>query len=175
MRDFFLTSARLAFGNWTTADLPLATAIWGDPKVTRLNSAPFTAAQISERMAFEMSNLASFRIQYWPIFLRASGEHVGCCGLQPRDAAGPIYELGYLLRPVHWGQGLAGEAARAVVDYAFGTLGAAGLFAGHHRENLASQRVLQRLGFRYTHDEFYPPLQHDEPCYLLRRDDAQRA
>lgn len=46
--------------------------------------------------------------------------------------------------------------------------GIAALIAGHHPENHASRRTLQRLGFRYTHDELYPPTGQMEPCYLLK-------
>jgi len=44
----------------------------------------------------------------------------------------------------------------------------AALIAGHHPENHASGRALQRLGFNYTHDELYPPTGRMEPCYLLQ-------
>ena len=63
--------------------------------------------------------------------------------------------------------GLAVEAARAVIEYALTTLGAAGLFAGHHPANEASRRVLIKLGFHYTHDEFYPPTGLNHPSYRL--------
>jgi RimJ/RimL family protein N-acetyltransferase len=97
--------------------------------------------------------------QYWPIFLRG-GEHVGCCGLKPRDER--IHELGFYVRPACWGRGLAVDAAQAVIAHAFDVLGAAALFAGHHPENHGSRRTLEKLGFRYTHHELYPPtgLQH---------------
>lgn len=94
-------------------------------------------------------------IQYWPVFLLASNEHVGCCGLRPYPSELRVFELGFHLRRIHRGQAFAVEAARAVIEYAFTTLDATGLFAGHQPANDASQRVLNILGFLYTHDEFY--------------------
>jgi ribosomal-protein-alanine N-acetyltransferase len=166
---YFLQSARLGFGTWAEADLPLAMALWGDPQVMHYNGGALPPAGVEQRLARERANLATLGIQYWPIFLLGSGEHVGCCGLQPRDAAAGIHELGYYLRPAYWQQGFASEAARAMVEYAFRTLNAPALFAGHYQDNVASKRVLERLGFRYTHHEYYPPSRHDEPCYLLAR------
>ena len=110
--------------------------------------------------------------QYWPMFSLDTGEHVGCCGLQPRDPAAGVLELGYYVRHGHWGRGYAAEAAQAVISHAFGALGVRGLFAGHHEDNQASRRILENLGFRYTHHEFYPPAGLDEPCYLLRGNPA---
>jgi len=42
-----------------------------------------------------------------------------------------------------------------------------GLSAGHHPENVNSNKVLEKLGFRYTHDEFFPALGMHIPYYLL--------
>ncbi len=108
-------------------------------------------------------------MQYWPIFLLANGEHVGCCGLKPRDPRQRIYELGAHIRSQHWRQGLAEEAAGAIIAHAFDELGASGLFAGHHPENEASRRLLAKLGFVYTHDELYPPTGLHHPSYHLHR------
>jgi len=164
---YFLTSARLGFRCWTPADLPLALALWGNPQVTRLLGGPFSPEEVKQRLAREIAQCEASGLQYWPIFLRASGEHVGCAGLRPYRPSERVHELGFHLLPAYWGQGLAEEAARAVILYAFGTVGASGLFAGHHPENAASRRVLQKLGFRYTHDELYPPTGLMHPSYFL--------
>ena len=172
MRAYFLTSARLGFSAWTLDDLPLALALWGDPEVTRLTGGPFTPARVSERLVKEINNLERHGIQYWPIFLRETGEHVGCCGLQPRDPANGICEIGFQLRRAWWGRGLARDAAQAVIAHAFTALDIRALFAGHHPANDASRRALESLGFRYTHDELYPPTGQIEPCYLLTKEQS---
>ena len=170
MRKYFLQSPRLGFGIWTHADLTLAFRLWGDPEVTRLTGGPFTAQQVRERLEREINNYEQHGVQYWPIFLLETGEHVGCCGLQPHTADG-IYELGFQLRVAFWRCGFAREAAAVVVTHAFTTMGVPALYSGHHPDNQASRGVLTRLGFHYTHDEFYPPTGQIEPCYLLLRDD----
>ena len=63
----------------------------------------------------------------------------------------------------------AQEAATAVIHYAFETLRASALSAGHHPDNANSRKVLAKLGFLYSHDEFFPALDVDIPYYLLRR------
>jgi len=80
-----------------------------------------------------------------------------------------IPELSFHLRPKFWGRDFAREAATAVIAYAFNTVGAKALSAGHHPDNANSKQVLEKLGFRHSHDEFFPALEIDIPYYLLRR------
>ena len=170
MREYFMCSARLGFGHWHAHDLPLALGLWGDPQVTTLTGGPFTPAQVAERLAREIHHQQVYGFQYWPLFDLRTDEHVGCCGLQPRAPALRICELGYQLRADRWGQRYAQEAGETVIAQAFGTLGLTALFAGHHPDNARSRRVLEALGFEYTHHEVYPPSGEMEPAYLLRRE-----
>jgi len=72
---------------------------------------------------------------------------IGVCGLDPRED-GP--EIGYWLGVEYWGQGYATEAARALIDHAFGELGYEALAAGARVSNPASRRVLEKCGFQWT-------------------------
>lgn len=84
------------------------------------------------------------------IFARGDGEPrlVGGIGLMDLDD-GPAEqaELGYWIAHRHWGQGYATEAARAMLDAAFHGLRLSRIEAGHFPDNLASGRVLAKLGF----------------------------
>ena len=169
MNAYFMTTARLGFRAWNTSDLPLALALWGDPEVTRLIGGPFSEEQVQKKLAAEIDSMARNRVQYWPIFLLSNHEHVGCAGLRPYRPAEQIYEMGFHLRQAHWGQGLATEAASAIIGFAFEKLGAKALFAGHHPANTASRKVLEKLGFRFIGEEHYPPTGAIHPSYLLIR------
>jgi [ribosomal protein S5]-alanine N-acetyltransferase len=162
---------RLEFRCWTAGDLALAVSLWGDTEVTALIGGPFTTEAISKRLSVEIACQAEGHVQYWPVFLRESGEFVGCAGLRPYDVEKRVYELGVHLRPPFWGQGLAVEAGKAVIEYGFGDLNASALFAGHNPKNEMSRKFLLKLGFAYTHDELYPPTGLEHPSYLLARGD----
>jgi RimJ/RimL family protein N-acetyltransferase len=71
---------------------------------------------------------------------------IGECGIDPRED-GP--EIGYWLGADYWGQGYATEAARALIDHAFGELGYEALQAGARVSNPASRRVLEKCGFQW--------------------------
>jgi len=74
-------------------------------------------------------------------------ELIGGCGVARSDG-GP--ELGYWVGVPFWDQGFATEAARAVIDYAFSSLGHETLEAGARVSNPASRRVLEKCGFQWT-------------------------
>ncbi|QWZ07146.1 GNAT family N-acetyltransferase [Nocardioides panacis] len=76
------------------------------------------------------------------------GEVVGSCELNLRgDGQG---EIGYGLHPEHWGRGLATAAARLLLELCFTDLRLHRVFATCDPRNLASGRVLRRLGM--THE-----------------------
>jgi len=88
----------------------------------------------------------------------AGGEHtflitrgadvLGVCGIAKRDGEEP--EIGYWLGVAFWGRGYATEAARGVIDHAFGDLGCDCLAGGARVSNPASRRVLEKCGFQWT-------------------------
>lgn len=168
-KHYFLSTERLAFRWWRPEDLPLALALWGDPQVTRLIGGPFSRLKVEQKLQQEIAWEESDGMQYWPIFLQATAEHVGCAGLRPYKPAEGIPELGFHLLPTFWGKGLAEEAARGVIAHAFTALQVRTILAGHHQENVASRRILEKLGFRYAYDEFYAATGLMHPCYLLER------
>lgn len=167
--EYFLKTERIGFGIWRKDDLDQARRLWGDPQVTRYISRNgiFSEEDIKNRLQTEVLNQNRFGIQYWPLFDLQNHELIGCCGL--RKHGEHDYELGFHLRPSYWHQGYAEEAARAVISYAFETLQAEVLLAGHHPENAASERLLKKLGFRLKGREYYEPTGLYHPSYELRR------
>lgn len=70
---------------------------------------------------------------------------IGFCLLRP-PGRHAVPELLYAILPQLWGKGLTVEAARAVIDYAFGTLQCAEILAETDEPNIASARVAEKLG-----------------------------
>jgi [ribosomal protein S5]-alanine N-acetyltransferase len=118
--EFFLTTDRLGFRVWREEDLPLALELWTDARVTGWIGGPFSQEKIQARLEREIATHREFGMQYWPVFLRASGRHAGVCGLRPWRVEEQVPELGFHLKPEFWGQGLAVEAGGAAIAYGFG-------------------------------------------------------
>ncbi len=85
----------------------------------------------------------------WAVTLQGSDTLIGAIGLTPEENADTV-ELGYWLSRAHWGQGIATEAAQAVVSFGFDTLGLSYITSGYFEENPVSGRVLEKLGFFET-------------------------
>jgi RimJ/RimL family protein N-acetyltransferase len=73
---------------------------------------------------------------------------IGVLGFHRPD--GRITEMGYWIGRTFWGCGLATEAARAALTWAFGDWGKRAVMASHFTDNPASGRVLSKAGFLYT-------------------------
>ncbi len=93
-----------------------------------------TAAFLSEMTQASHDTSDDFVVEYQG---RAIGK-AGCWRME---------EIGYILHPDHWGQGLATEALQAVIPHAFETLPIDRLVADVDPRNVASLRLLDRLGF----------------------------
>jgi RimJ/RimL family protein N-acetyltransferase len=168
---YFLKSERLGFRWWTADDLPLAQALWGDPEVTKYFGGPFSEEEIRTRFKRERARRMVHGFQYWMIELLETGAFVGVCGLRPYKPAEEVVELGFHLRPKFWGRGLATEAARAAITYAFATYAPKKLAAGYHPENANSKKVIEKLGFAYSHHERFAELGMEIPYYILEREE----
>jgi RimJ/RimL family protein N-acetyltransferase len=79
---------------------------------------------------------------------------LGWCGLFPLNHSGLI-EIGYRYIPAAWGQGIASEAARTVLEHGFRQLALDPIVAVTHPDNRGSQRVLAKIGLRPAGEAYY--------------------
>ncbi len=140
---------RLYLREWVPDDWkrfrPLAT----DPRVLRYigHGKPWTDEQIKNRIAnwIEVGRQRGWIL--WPVIHREDAELIGFCGFW--DGFAPDVEIGWRLRPDYWGQGLATEAATAVMEYGFQRWGFPRLISVAQPENKASLRIMEKLGMEF--------------------------
>src|SRR5262249_4860512 len=119
-----LTTPRLLLREMTLADVPFIAALLGDPEVTRFYPQVFGLTDAEAWVTRQIARYEQDGPGGWLAVDRASGEPVGQVGLSNLLVEGVIEpEIGYLIARARWRQGLASEAALAVRDHAFGTLG----------------------------------------------------
>jgi RimJ/RimL family protein N-acetyltransferase len=82
------------------------------------------------------------------IVLRAEGRLIGTVGIRKEMPRVPKADLGYEIAPACWGQGYATEAARAMLAFGFEELRLHRIWASCLAENVASARVLEKLGLQ---------------------------
>ena len=85
--------------------------------------------------------------------------------------------MGYFIREGYWNKGIATHALRLVIDYAFQQFDIVRIHTGVYEHNLASQRVLEKCGFKkegifikavyksgiYLNEARYAIIKDDEP------------
>ena len=145
-----LGTARLTLRWMDERDTEAHYAVFSDPEVTRYWSrAAWTDIdQAREAIAATMAAYADGSGLRLGITLRETGELIGNASLHHFVDASRRCELGYALARAHWGRGYVSEAVEALLDHGFRVLDLNRVEADIDPRNEASQRVLEKLGFR---------------------------
>lgn len=81
--------------------------------------------------------------------ITVNGKAVGAIGLHPQtDIMKKNAELGYWLGEAHWGKGIVTEAVKQMVKFGFSTYDITRIYARPYGTNTASQKVLEKAGFK---------------------------
>lgn len=149
-----IETARLIIRTITTADVDAVACSW------KLDEGPIPRAEAEQQVQWMLANHAQnipgkLTHLCLAIILKNTGEFIGWCGLDHLDSTKPDPALFYLLKADYWGHGLATEAARALLGYAFGPMSLPSVHGGAAPKNIASKRVMEKIGMRYlgTDDE----------------------
>lgn len=159
-----LRTARLVLRQAVWADLEAVHRFMSDPRAMRYWSRPEheTLEETRHWLGFLVDQAPDSRD--W--LIEKDGAVIGKAG------AWALPEVGFILHPDHWGQGLAQEAMGAVIGHLEAEFpGLPELTAEVDPRNTASLRLLARLGFRETHRAERTLLWKDEWCdsvYLAR-------
>ncbi|MBR1216421.1 GNAT family N-acetyltransferase [Bradyrhizobium sp. U87765 SZCCT0131] len=146
-----LETARLVLRQPTLADVKAIACLVNDRRVAenlRRVPHPYTA---DDAIAFISHVAATDRDTVF--LIEHKGRPVGMVGLDWSQPETP--ELGYWLGVDHWRQGIATEAARAVIDYAFEEFAIEQVIAGARVVNPASRHILEKCGFQWTGVELH--------------------
>jgi RimJ/RimL family protein N-acetyltransferase len=141
---------RLTLRDFTPGDLGGVLAVVGDERVTHHLS--FDTKDEAQALRYLDAAVARARSQPRPDYFLAIIENASAAlvgfvrlGLTGVRAA----DLGYGLRHESWGRGYATEAAAQLIGFGFLRLGLHRISAAVGPENIASQRVIERLGMQY--------------------------
>lgn len=140
---------RLVLKQFTVADAKGFYELNQDPEVIRYTGdAPFCSVAEAEAFIRGYDHYECYGYGRWSVFIRDTGEYIGFCGLNYRPAVDEV-DVGFRFLRRHWGKGYATEAARGSLLYGFNELVLDKIVARAMQENLASHRVLQKLGMRF--------------------------
>jgi ribosomal-protein-alanine N-acetyltransferase len=146
-----LETARLRLRLFTPEDICELSRITRDPEVMRYigEGRPLTLDETDHNLRTIIRAFGRRGYGRWALVHKAGGRLLGYCGFTTLDEEVGV-ELAYMLARPYWRMGLAGEAARACVRYAFDTLRLESLAALTMPGNARSRRLLEKLGMRHV-------------------------
>ncbi len=151
--QLFLETDRMTLRRFTEADADLLVDLDSDPEVMRF----LTGGTPTPRAVIESEILPRFLryyqrfagYGYWAAIEKTTGAFLGWFSLGPPEDDSPDdVELGYRLNRSAWGQGYATEGAHALIRKGFTELGVRRVHATTYQDNLASRRVMEKVGMR---------------------------
>jgi RimJ/RimL family protein N-acetyltransferase len=152
----FLETDRMLFRTHERGDEADFVAMHTDPEDRRYvggQAWPLEKAQHRFRNEYLGQPTETFGL--WATIFKEEGRYIGCCGLRGIPG-GKSAHLGYYFARPYWRRGFASEAAKAFIDVAIGRLGLMTVVAEVQKGNLASERILQKFGFKYVRREEIP-------------------
>jgi len=167
---FILTTQRLLLRRFHILDDKPLHKVFGDADVMRFGNGVQTKEWVHNWL------LTSFDWYFnkwgfgpYAVINQHNQEVIGYCGMFyfPEIDGQPEVEIGYRLARSAWGKGFATEAAVAVRDYAFKTLGMKRLIAMIDPSNIASIRVAKKIGMRYEKDIMLEGYTHPDHIYSM--------
>jgi len=164
MTDTIIETERLILRPLTFADAKAAYHGWtGDTEVAKYVSwlphhSIDEAIEWLREIAWkydDAGNIAPNDNYIWGFVLKETGALFGSGGLIWEEDW-QLFQVGYNIMTTHWSRGYTTEAMRAILRFASENLGIKKVSGGHAKENVASARVIEKLGFVYDRDDITP-------------------
>jgi len=151
-----IETARLQLRKFSPGDLDDLFLLNSDPDVMRYigSGIPASREQTQASLNSIMGAWEQHGFGLWAAVYKEEKKLIGFCGLKYLDCTTEV-EVGYRLAKNYWGMGLATEGARASLEYGFNALDLDRIVAVVQPGNIASQKVLEKIGLKYERDGRY--------------------
>jgi ribosomal-protein-alanine N-acetyltransferase len=149
-----IETLRLQLRHFALEDLDDLFRIYSNPEVSRYISKGARTKDETKAALINIIKHWKHGFGMWAVVHKQSSKMIGRCGLCFLDNT-PEVELGYALDKLYWNQGLATEASLVSLQYGFEQVGLERIVAIARPENIASQRVMQKVGMKYEKNARY--------------------
>ena len=165
-----IETARLYLRQFTPDDLDELYRIYSDAETMKYLLGVRTREATESAIHAMLKRWEENNFGMWAVVHKIDRKMIGRCGLGFLDNTREV-ELGYALDKVYWNQGLATEASFASLNYGFKILKLERIVAIARPENIASQRVIQKVGMKYEKNAHY--YETDVVYYSIARQSYQ--
>jgi ribosomal-protein-alanine N-acetyltransferase len=144
-----LESKRLRFRKLTNADAPEILVLRGNPETMQFIPRPLIKDIEGALAHIKMINdkIDENTDINWAVTEKGTDKCIGIMGFYRTQPEHHRTELGYMITPEHWGKGYVTEAVTVLLDFAFNSLQFHSIEAVIDSRHIASERVLQKVGF----------------------------
>lgn len=89
-------------------------------------------------------------VYHWVLIHKQDNQAMGYIYLNDIDQVNECATIHYLVGRKYWNQGIATEACKAILKYAFSCIGLKTIRSHHHKDNPSSGKVMQKAGMHFT-------------------------
>lgn len=149
-----METQRTRLRRFHSGDLQNMISLESDPDVIKFTPArvPQTSEQIDIRLKKTLDKQKEILpLGFWAAEVKTSGDFIGWFMLAQRLHNSP--EIGFMIVKKHWGHGFTTEIAQRLIEFGKNKLHFEEFLAVTDEHNMASKRVLQKLGFQFSRQE----------------------
>ncbi|MFN6465295.1 MAG: GNAT family N-acetyltransferase [Nostoc sp. DedVER02] len=173
-----IETPRLRLRNFNLNDFDCLFRLYSDAEVMKYLSLR-TREQTQASLSQHIQQWQQHNFGMWAVIHKETGTMIGRCGLGFLENT-PEVELGYVFDKSYWNMGIATEASVATLKFGFWEVKLDRIVAIADPENIASVRVIQKLGMKYEkntrhygHNVVYYAISHtewqpDDSLYILK-------
>lgn len=151
-------------------DVNAISEIWGSTRVMAHCGGPIIGShRLCRSIQYYQTIEAERGISAYAVCLKESEQLIGVCGFNPTQTK-DVYELIYHFKESEWGKGYATEATAALLRHLKETVSretVRQIRASIAPDNMGSEKVLIKCGFKFDHQEWFEDTQRFEPVYIL--------
>jgi RimJ/RimL family protein N-acetyltransferase len=167
-----LTTTRLLAEAITPSHYAEYQRLYTDPLIVKTIASaegkPLSEEKIAERIQKAVDHWQQHGFGSWVFRLKKDGKFIGLGGLRIHQIDGEaVVGLGYSVMPSYWNQGFATEMAQFSLEFGFRHSGLTKIWSWALPDNRVSQRVMEKVGFRYERDFEFAGLVH-RFCRLVK-------
>lgn len=147
-----LETERLLLRRLVMEDLPDLVRLYSDPDIRRyFPEGVLTPEETREELEWFLNGHPRHpELGLWATIFKPENKFIGRCGLLPWEIDGQHeVEIAYLIDPAYQQRGLASEAARGILQYAFEALQLSRLICLIDEENIASIKTAEKIGMTF--------------------------
>lgn len=133
-----------------------------------------TSIEDTKNMIYKINEMIAFNDGIsWAVCLKTDNKMIGSVSFHRIEKEHYRAEIGYMLHPDYWRQGIVSEAVEAIISYGFNTLNLHSIEAHIDPTNIGSEKVLQKFNFvkeaYFKENYFYNGQFLDTAVYSLLR------